>query len=131
MDRGVPSVVRGAGEETPEHPYALVRLLPDGCGYVSGVLPYEPDGSLATGPDRAVARVLALLEERLAQAGLGLADVVRTTVYVTDLGWRDTVNAAWFAAFSPPRPARTMVEVRALPRGAPIEIDAVVHARPR
>lgn len=113
-------------EETLDHPYSLVRVA-GSTGYVSGVLPYDAGGEIVTERDAAVDAVLAVLGERLARAGFALRDVVKTTVYLTDLGWRDAVNVAFHRAFEPPRPARTAVEVRGLPRGAAIELDAVVH----
>lgn len=110
-----------------DHPYSLVRS-PDGVtGYVSGVLPYAEDGTLERDPTVAAARVLRVLRERLEAAGFSLQDVVKTTVFVTDMGWRPAVNAAYHDAFVDPRPARTMVEVSRLPSDSPIEIEAIVH----
>lgn len=112
--------------ESVEHPYAAVRS-PDGVtGYVSGVLPYEQDGTIAQGRDRAVQRVLAVLALRLEAAGFEMADVVKTTVYLMDLDWRPALNQAFFDAFAEPRPARTAVQVSRLPGDAPIEIEAIV-----
>jgi 2-iminobutanoate/2-iminopropanoate deaminase len=109
-----------------DHPYTLVRRAGP-TAYVSGVLPYGADGGLVDEPELAVERVLAVLGERLGEAGLDLQDVVKTTVFLVDLGWRDTLNAVFHRTFSPPRPARTAVEVSALPRGAAIELDAVAY----
>ncbi|MGH2684233.1 MAG: RidA family protein, partial [Actinomycetota bacterium] len=103
-----------------EHPYTLVRRAGP-TAYVSGVLPYGLDGEIVHDRDEAIERVLAVLAERLDAAGLSLDDVVKTTVYLTDLAWRDALNVAFHRGFRPPRPARTAVEVRALPRGAAIE----------
>lgn len=113
-------------EETLDHPYSLVRVAGP-TAYVSGVLPYDAAGEIVRERDAAVDAVLAVLEARLGNAGFGLQHVVKTTVFLTDLTWRDAVNAAFHRTFQPPRPARTAVEVRALPRGAAIELDAVVH----
>ena len=115
-------------DTTPEHHYSLERTRDGRLAHVSAVLPYGPDeGGLITDPEPAVARCLELLGERLAEAGFGLADVLKTTVYLTDLSWRESVNRVYARVVSPPMPARTAVEVRALPRGACIEIDAVVQ----
>ncbi|HEX6570277.1 MAG TPA: RidA family protein, partial [Acidimicrobiales bacterium] len=108
------------------HPYSLVRRTRRGA-YLSGVLPYRTDGSLARERDSAIDAALDTLRRRLADAGYTLADVAKTTVFLTDMGWLPALNDAWARAFAEPRPARTAVEVRALPRGAPIEIDAVVE----
>lgn len=113
--------------ESIEHPYSLVRCSDGRTGYVSGVLPYEPDGrSLAAEPKRAVERVLAVLEERLHAAGFRLADVVKTTVFLTDLEWRPIVNEVFYRRFNEPRPARSAVQVSRLPGDAAIELEAVV-----
>lgn len=111
--------------ESVDHPYTAVRT-PDGVtAFVSGVLPYEDDGSLARDRDRAVERVLIVLEHRLREAGFTLDDVVKTTVFLLDLDWRPTLNQAFWGAFSSPRPARTAVQVSRLPGDAPIELEAV------
>jgi 2-iminobutanoate/2-iminopropanoate deaminase len=113
-------------DESVDHPYASVRS-PDGVtGFVSGVLPYEEDGSIAHDRDRAVERVLAVLEARLEAAGFAIRDVVKTTVFLLDLDWRPAVNRAFFDVFESPRPARTAVQVSRLPGDAWIELEAVV-----
>lgn len=112
--------------ESVDHPYAAVRS-PDGVtAFVSGVLPYEEDGTIAQGRDRAVERVLAVLAQRLEAAGFAMADVVKTTVFLLELDWRPALNEAFFEAFTEPRPARTAVQVSRLPGDAPIEIEAIV-----
>jgi 2-iminobutanoate/2-iminopropanoate deaminase len=111
-----------------DHPYSLVRTADGRTGWVSGVLPYGPDGRLVTERDTAIEAALDVLATRLADAGARLDDVVKVTVYLTDLGWRDALNAAFVRRFRPPFPARTAIEVRRLPRDAPIELDAVVQA---
>lgn len=117
-------------ENTRAHPYSLVRSRTDRTGYVSGIVPVDDDGQPLTDPASAAARCLTLLAERLETAGFTMADVVRTTVYLTDIGWRDAINDAYVAAFPAPMPARTAVEVRALPRGAMMEVDAIVEREP-
>lgn len=113
--------------ESDTHPYSEVRLSPDGLiAYVSGVLPYNDDGdSIETAEARAPEVALNLLARRLAHVGMTLRDVLKTTVFVTDISWRESVNKAYLAAFEQPMPARTIVEVRSLPKGSPIEIDAI------
>lgn len=76
------------------------------------------------------ARVLDNLSAVLAAAGLGLADVVKTTVYLTDLRDFQAMNAAYARYFPASHPARATVQVAALPAGACVEIEAVaVRAR--
>jgi 2-iminobutanoate/2-iminopropanoate deaminase len=71
------------------------------------------------------ARVLENLSAVLQEAGASLADVVRTTIYLTDLGDFAPVNEVYARYFSAPFPARATVGVAALPRGARVEIDAI------
>jgi 2-iminobutanoate/2-iminopropanoate deaminase len=114
--------------ESTLHPYSEVRMGPGGTAYASGVLPYAADGTIVTDETTAPETALSLLATRLAAVGLSMRDVVKTTVFVTDITWRDAVNRAYLAAFKSPMPARTIVEVRNLPQGAPIEIEAVASA---
>lgn len=113
-------------ENTPAHPYSLVREVGNGFAFVSGVLPYDDDGRILHDPPGAVAAMLAGLERRLATAGFDLSSVMKTTVFFTDIAWRDEVNRAFHVAFAEPRPARSAVQVAALPGGAPIELEAIV-----
>lgn len=111
-----------------DHPYSSVRTADGVVGWVSGVLPYAPDGTIVADREAALAAAMRVLDERLGAAGAHLDDVVKVTVYLVDLAWRDALNDAWLTTFAEPRPARTAVQVAALPRGAMIELDAVVHA---
>jgi 2-iminobutanoate/2-iminopropanoate deaminase len=70
-------------------------------------------------------RVLDNLAAVLAAAGLGLADVVKTTVYLVDLGEFTAMNEVYARYFAVPYPARATVQVAALPAGARVEIEAV------
>ncbi len=98
--------------------------------YLSGQIPLDPaTGELVTGEIEAqTERVLRNLEAVMAAAGGSLADVVRTTIYLTDLGLFARVNAVYAQFFdSDPPPARSTVQVAALPLGAEIEIDAIAE----
>jgi 2-iminobutanoate/2-iminopropanoate deaminase len=75
---------------------------------------------------QAVANLQAVLDA----AGLSLADVVKTTLFLVDLADGPAVNAAYGEMFPVPFPARSTVQVAALPAGARVEIDAIA-ARPR
>lgn len=74
-------------------------------------------------------RALENLREVLSAAGLGFDDIVKTTIYVADLEDFDTVNRIYGEHLSPPYPARSTVQVAALPRGARIEIEAIARHR--
>ena len=73
-------------------------------------------------------RVIANLAAVLGAAGLSLADVVKTTVYLVDLGEFRVMNEVYERHFRAPYPARATVQVAALPAGARIEIEAVARA---
>ena len=116
------------GGASIDHPYSVVRLVQGGTSaYVSGTLPTDAVGNVVHEPDAAITQMFSNLEARLASAGLTLGDVVKTTVYVTDIAWRDALNGAYLRTFPEPLPTRTMIEVRALPYGAPIEIEVIAH----
>ncbi|HSR56934.1 MAG TPA: Rid family hydrolase, partial [Candidatus Binataceae bacterium] len=74
-------------------------------------------------------RVLENLREVLGAAGLGLGDVVKTTIFMADLREFDIVNRVYGEHFTAPYPARATVQVAALPRGARVEIEAIALRR--
>jgi 2-iminobutanoate/2-iminopropanoate deaminase len=74
-------------------------------------------------------RVLTNLREVLTAAGATWADVVRSTVYLVDLADFPTVNEIYGNHFGTARPARSTVQVEALPRGGLIEIDLIAQIR--
>jgi 2-iminobutanoate/2-iminopropanoate deaminase len=79
---------------------------------------------VAGGVEAQARRVLANIAAILADCGAGLADVAKTTVFVTDITQFATVNAVYAEAFGEHRPARSTVQVAALPGGAEVEIEA-------
>jgi 2-iminobutanoate/2-iminopropanoate deaminase len=72
-------------------------------------------------------RVLDNLREVLDAAGLKLSDVVKTTVFLVSLADFETVNRIYGEHFNAPYPARSTVQVSALPRHARVEIEAIAH----
>jgi reactive intermediate/imine deaminase len=96
--------------------------------YVSGVIALDPaTGQLVPGGVGAQAeRVFASLAAIAAAAGGSLANAVKLTIYLTDLADFAAVNEQMSRAFREPFPARATVGVRELPRGAALEIDAVL-----
>ena len=72
-------------------------------------------------------RVLANLAEVLAKAGASWGDVVKSTVYLIDLAEFPVVNEIYGKTLGSARPARSTVQVEALPRGSLIEIDLIAH----
>lgn len=97
--------------------------------FLSGQIPLDPKtGELVKGSiELETTRVLDNLHAVLAAAGCTFADVVRTTIYLTDLGDFVKVNETYGTRFSGVFPARATVQVAALPRGARVEIDAVAR----
>ena len=106
-------------------------LAVDRTVYLSGQIPLDPESmEIVAGDTRAqVEQVLANLEAVAAAAGGSLGDVAKLTVYLTDLKDFNTVNEVMAEHFEEPYPARAAVEVAALPRGARVEIDAVLVLR--
>ncbi len=96
--------------------------------FLSGQIPLDPatgalvHGDISTQAQRAFDNLKAVCEA----AGGSLESVVRIGLYVTDLGDFAAVNAVMAACFSAPYPARSTIQVSALPKGAAVEVDAVM-----
>jgi reactive intermediate/imine deaminase len=100
------------------------------CGdtlYLSGQIGLDPaSGQLVEGVENQVQRVFANLKAVAEAAGASLGSVAKLTVYLTDLGNFARVNEAMAQYFGQPYPARAVVGVASLPRGALIEADAII-----
>ena len=96
---------------------------------LAGQVPLDPaTGTLVAGDAAAQAQqVLENIVAVLTDCGAQLTDVAKTTVFVTDLGDFGAVNEVYAAAFGDHRPARSTVQVAALPVGATVEIEAWVY----
>jgi len=93
--------------------------------FVSGQVPLRDGTLLADAPfGEQAQQVLANVTARLEEHGGSLADVVKCTVYLTDMADFDEFNRHYAAAFAEPYPARTAVAVAALPFGVRVEVDA-------
>ena len=97
--------------------------------FISGQIPLEPGTMNIVDEDiRAQThRVFNNLAAVAREGGGILDDVVKLTVFLTDLRHFSVVNEVMAEHFNPPYPARAAVGVAALPKGVPIEIDAIVH----
>lgn len=94
--------------------------------YCSGQIPIVPaTGELAEGLQAQAEQVFANIEAVLAQAGLTMANVVKTTVFLTDLADFAAVNEIYAKHFATPYPARSCVQVAGLPKGAKLECEVV------
>ena len=99
-----------------------------GMLFLSGQVPLDPaTGQLVEGDISLQARrVFDNLRAVCAAAGASFDDVVRVGIYLTDLGDFAAVNAVMAENFKAPYPARSTIEVSALPRGARVEVDAIL-----
>ena len=95
--------------------------------FVSGQIPLDPaSGELVAGTFREeLGRVLANVDGVLRAAGCDRTRVVRCMVYLTDLSLFGELNEVYAAFFGTHRPARAVVEVAGLPRGARVEMEAI------
>ena len=111
-------------------PYAQAVSV-GGFLYTSGQIALDPKtGEIVAGGFEAQARqVLANLRAVLASAGCTFHDVVKATVYVVDLAEFPKLNALYGEAMGDHRPARSTVQVAALPKGGLVEIDLVARLR--
>jgi 2-iminobutanoate/2-iminopropanoate deaminase len=112
-------------------PYSQAVAVPAGrMVFLSGQIPLDPKtGEMVAGDVVAQAeRVMLNLQAVLAAGGLKFADVVRTTIFLADLGDFAKVNEVYGRYFPADPPARATVQVAALPRGARVEIDAIAVA---
>lgn len=95
--------------------------------FTSGQIPLDPaTGQMVTGDLTAeTRRVLDNLAAVLSAAGVGFADVVKTTIFLTDMGDFAAVNALYAERFSGAPPARSTVQVARLPKDARVEIEMI------
>jgi reactive intermediate/imine deaminase len=96
--------------------------------YVSGQIPLDPQtGELVSGDiEGEIRRVFDNLEAICEAAGGSLAEIVKLNVFLTDLAHFPTLNRIMGEYFEPPYPARAAIGVASLPRGARVEMDAVL-----
>ncbi len=99
--------------------------------YLSGQIPLHPESMEMVSEEfeTQTQQVFANLQAVAIAAGGSLADCVKITVYLTDLANFATVNQVMARFFSEPYPARAAVGIRELPRGALVEIDAIMVVR--
>lgn len=99
----------------------------NGFVYASGQLPIDPatgafpEGGVKEQTRQSILNVKAILEE----AGLALSNVVKTTVYLADMGNFAAMNEVYSQFFAQPFPARSAIAVKALPKGALVEVEVV------
>ena len=98
--------------------------------YLSGQIPLDPETMelVGGGVDAQIRQVFDNLAAVAGAAGGGLADVVKITVYLTDLGNFARVNEIMAQYFDEPYPARAAIGVAGLPKSAVVEMDAILVA---
>lgn len=117
---------------TPNAPAAIgpySQAIDSGCGlvFVSGQLPIDPatgafpEGGVAQQTRQSIFNAQAILKE----AGLELSNVVKTTVFLADMGDFGAMNEVYGQFFMQPFPARSAVAVKTLPKGALVEIECI------
>jgi reactive intermediate/imine deaminase len=99
-----------------------------GMVFVSGQIPLDPESMemVAGGIEPQIRRVFENLSAICTAAGGSLDDIVKLTVFLTDMANFPQVNAIMEQYFSAPYPARAAVGVAALPKGAEVEMDAIL-----
>jgi 2-iminobutanoate/2-iminopropanoate deaminase len=109
-------------------PYSQAVAV-DGWVFCSGQIPIDPatgdlvDGDIAVQTDQVLKNVAAVL----AAAGGGLSQVVKTTVFLADMGDFAAMNEVYARHFGDHRPARAAVAVRTLPKNVSVEIEAIAR----
>ena len=117
---------------TPQAPEAIgtysQAVNHRGMVFVSGQIPLDPQTmeTVAGGIEAQIRRVFENLSAICAAAGGSLDDIVKLTVYLTDMGNFPQVNAIMEQYFTTPYPARAAVGVAALPKGVEVEMDAIL-----
>jgi 2-iminobutanoate/2-iminopropanoate deaminase len=98
--------------------------------YTSGQISLDPETmKMITGDiEIETEKVLKNIEAILKADGLDLNNIIKTTVYLTDLSEFTRMNQVYEKFFSEIKPARACVQVAALPKGAKVEIDAIAHS---
>jgi len=118
--------IRCAAAPAAIGPYSQA-IRAGGMVFVSGQIALDPGTGALTpgGAGEQARRCLSNLGAILKEAGLSFADVVKTTVFLTDLAAFAEVNTVYAEFFPAPAPARSTVQVSALPKGALVEIEAI------
>ena len=122
------TIIKPKNAAAPVGPYNHAVRVGD-LLFCSGQIPLDPaTGNLVSGDIRAqTERVLENVKAILTDQDLSLANVVKSTVFMTNLGDFAAMNEVYARYFTADFPARSTVQVAALPRGANVEIEVVAH----
>ncbi len=106
-------------------PYSQALVQGD-LVFCSGQIPLDPaTGEMAQGIEDQTRQVLKNLTAVLAENGMTLANVIKTTVFLADLGDFGAMNEVYAQFFTQPYPARSCVQVAAIPKGSLVEIECI------
>lgn len=114
-------------------PYSQAICSGAGLVFLSGQLPIDPatgafpDGGIKEQTRQSILNAQAILQE----AGLSLSQVVKTTVFLADMGDFAAMNEVYASFFTSPFPARSAVAVKTLPKGALVEIECIADGSGR
>jgi 2-iminobutanoate/2-iminopropanoate deaminase len=122
------TIIRPAGAPVPVGPYSHAVRVGD-LLFCSGQIPLDPATGQLVGPDikSQAERVCENIKAVLTHENLTLSAVVKTTVFLVDLADFGALNEVYGRYFTRDYPARSTVQVAALPRGARVEIEVVAH----
>lgn len=124
-----------AAVQTDDAPAAIgpysQAVVAGGFVFTAGQIALSPAGELVGGGDITAEthQVLTNLGAVLEAAGAGLDTVVKTTVFLQDMGDFAAMNAVYAEFFAPPYPGRSAVQAAALPKGVLVEIEAIARVR--
>ncbi|MBY0518568.1 MAG: Rid family detoxifying hydrolase [Bacteriovoracaceae bacterium] len=117
---------------TPKAPSAVGTysqgVKHQGVWYFSGQIGLDLQGNMREGFDAQLEQVLKNIDGLLEGANLKRDHIIKTTIFMTDLGLFSKVNEAYTKFFQAPYPSRSTVQVPALPKGALVEIEVIAAA---
>ncbi|MEJ2437772.1 MAG: RidA family protein [Sulfurovaceae bacterium] len=110
-------------------PYSQAIAV-DGVVYTSGQIAITPEGVMLQGSvEEQTHQVLKNLSAVLGEAGSSLQDVIKTTIFLSDMSDFDRVNEVYTIYFKEHKPARSTVAVKSLPKNALVEIECIARCK--
>ena len=121
------TIIKPSGSPSPVGPYNHAVRVGD-LLFCSGQIPLDASGNMVTGDIRVqTEQVLKNVKAILDDQKLTFANVVKSTVFMTNLGDFAAMNEVYAKYFTADHPARSTIQVAALPKGANVEIEVVAH----
>lgn len=123
-------IINSNAAPAPIGPYNH-SVMSNGFLFVSGQIPYNEERQelVTSGIEDETRQVLANVGHILKEAGLGYENVVKATIFITDMSQFATINGIYAEYFKENAPARECVQVAALPRGVNIEISVIATVK--